>query len=278
MPHGAKSSKPSDTMHAYTLCYHALDSNESPSDIQCRADRSVIVDERGFRQQLQCLSEMDLPVVSLEKQLSTKAADDKKRCVVLTFDDGHNSNYSLAMPALLDARVTATFYVISGFVDKDPDYLTSRQLRELAASGMLIGSHTMTHRWLPQLSGMEIQQELVDSKAKLEDIIGRPVLDFALPGGHGNRRIFEVARQSGYRSVATCQVGVFQSGSDPFHIPRLEIRRGLSIEGFQNTFSARKLKQLQFIECGKSFVRRSLGLSNYTRLRKVVHRFVTINR
>lgn len=267
-------------MHAFTLCYHALDSAKFPTGVHCHADRSVVVDESSFRQQLRCLAEMNLRVVSLEEKLLADRTDHDRDtpCAILTFDDGHNSSLSLAMPALLDAGVTATFYVVAGFVDKNPEYMTSRQLRELAANGMLIGSHTMTHRWLPQLSETEVGRELVDSKAKLEDIIGRPVLDFALPGGHGNRRIFEVARQSEYRSVATCKVGVFQNGSDPFHIPRLEIRRGLSIEGFQNTFSARKLKQLQLIEFGKDFARRSLGLSNYTRLRRIAHRLVVINR
>ncbi len=265
-------------MHAYTLCYHALDSDQFPSQVPCQADRSVVVKDSSFRRQLRCLAEMDLPVVSLEEKLSEDHADREKPSAILTFDDGHGSNYSLAMPALLDARATATFYVVAGFVDKDPDYLTSPQLRELAANGMRIGSHTMTHRWLPQLSETEIQQELVDSKATLEDIIGDSVLDFALPGGHGNRAIFQLARQSGYRSVATCKVGVFRSGGDPFHIPRLEIRGGLSMEGFRATFSASKLKQLQVIEFGKSLARRALGLSNYTRLRSVVHRFVTINR
>jgi peptidoglycan/xylan/chitin deacetylase (PgdA/CDA1 family) len=210
--------------------------------------------------------------------LDEEMRPDAPASVVLTFDDGHVSNWSLALPLLLDAGFTATFYVVVGRVDKDPECLTTGQLRELAEQGMHIGSHTMTHRFLPELAEEEIRRELIDSRLRLEDLLGRPVPDLALPGGHMNRATLRLARDCGYRSVATARVGLYRSGEDPFRIPRLEIRRKLPLDQFRRTFRAGKLRQLQAFELGKACLRRSLGLSRYTALRRFAHRFAAIKR
>lgn len=265
-------------MGTYLLLYHALDLPSEPVRRGCAADRNIVVDGEQFRQQLACLGRLGLRVVPLEHATIAGMPPPDGDHVVLTFDDGHRSNWWLALPVLVEANVTATFYVVAGFVDKDSEYLTSAQLREMAAHKMLIGSHSMTHRWLPELDPRELRRELVDSRARLEDIVQRPVLDFALPGGHFNRRVMEAARECGYRSVATCKVGVYRTGDDPFRLPRLEIRRGLSPEGFRSTFQRSKLVQLQLLEAGKACLRSVCGLPTYGRLRRFAHRHFVLDR
>ena len=263
----------------WILMYHALDSPEESVDLDNAADLSVVVDVDKFRRQLQCLSELGKTIVSLEDLFDSAAsAPDGGDRVVLTFDDGHRSNWSLALPRLVEAGAVATFYVVAGFVDKDPQYVTSAQLREMASNNMLIGSHGMTHRFLSQLGPKDLREELADSRARLEDILGQPVLDLALPGGHGSRAVVDEARECGYRSVATCKVGLHRPGDDPFQLPRVEVRRDLSIEDFGKTFTKFKLLQLQVLESAKACLRRTCGLSTYTKLRRLAHRCVTIRR
>ncbi len=266
------------TRETWVLIYHALDSPQEPVAAAGADDMSVVVDADMFRQQLQCLSDMGRKIVPLQDLFRSTEEAPAVDPVVLTFDDGHKSNWSLALPALVEAGAVATFYVVADFVDKDPEYVTSAQLREMASHNMLIGSHGMTHRFLSELSPEEVHAELADSRARLEDIVGQPVLDLAIPGGHFNRSVTEEARQCGYRSVATCKVGVHRDGDDPLRLPRVEIRRGLSIEGFENTFSKRKLRQLQLIEAAKTCLRKTCGLRTYVRLRQVAHRYLRLNR
>jgi peptidoglycan/xylan/chitin deacetylase (PgdA/CDA1 family) len=263
---------------ATVLLYHALDAPGEPAGVGSAADLSVVVGADDFANQLACLRAMGKTVVPLDVVLRPERWTDGGEPVVLTFDDGHRSNWSLALPRLVEAGVTATFYVVSGFVDHDPRYLTSAQLLELVQHGMHIGSHTVTHRFLPELSADEMRRELADSRARLEDLIGGEVLDLAIPGGHTNRTAFEIARQSGYRSIATTRVGWFACGGDASRIPRLEIRRGLSLEQFRHTFSSVKLRQLQIIEFGKACLRNTLGLGGYTRVREAAHRCLKIRR
>lgn len=265
-------------MKAWILVYHALDSAEEPAEVDNAADLSVVVGVDRFRRQLGCLPRLGKKIVSLEDVLNPAAGPGDGDRVVLTFDDGHRSNWSLGLPQLLEAGAVATFYIVAGFVDKDPRYATSAQLREMAAQNMLIGSHGMTHRFLPQLNPKEIRRELAESRDRLEDILGRPVVDLAIPGGHYTAAILEEARNCGYRSVATCRVGVHRSGDDPLQLPRVEIRRGLSMQGFRRTFSKTKLVQLQALELAKACLRNTCGLSRYTRLRRLAHRHWELNR
>ena len=259
----------------WVLLYHALDTAESPFSGH-PADSSVVVGAEDFAQQLQCLREMELSIKSLGDVLLGEKADRPQ--VVLTFDDGHVSNWSLALPRLLDAGAVATFYVIAGKIGNDPGYLSVNQLRELDSLGMIIGSHTMSHPFLPQLPADEITRELRDSRALLEDLLGHEVVDLALPGGHGNATTSAIAQECGYRSVATCQIGVFGRGDNPMRLPRLEIRRGLSLDDFRATFSRRMIRKLQLWEYGKNCCRRVLGLSTYSRLRNLAHRVARIRR
>ena len=263
---------------AMVLLYHAMESHEEPFKAASAADYSVVLPIAKFKKQLQCLTEMGKRIISLEEMLLREKEKGYCEDVVITFDDGHRSNWSLALPALLDAGVLAIFYVVAGFVDKKPDYLTTIQLRDLSERGMIIGSHSMTHRFLPELSEDEVHMELADSMALLEDIIGKPVIDIAIPGGHFNRRIIDRAKQCGYRSVATCKVGMHRLGNDPYGIRRVEIRRALSLKDFRNTFKHTKLLQLQAIEYGKAIFRKTFGLKNYTKVREVGHRFFDLSR
>lgn len=265
-------------MQAPILLYHALDSAEEPAAVDNPADLSVVVPADEFRRQLRCLEELGKTVVPLEDLLDPKVRLPGDDHVVLTFDDGRRSDWSLACPALVEAGATATFYVVAGFVDNDPGYLTSAQLREMSSQGMLIGSHGMTHRFLSELDRRAVRRELSDSRARLEDLLGRAVLHFALPGGHHSQMVLDEAGRCGYRSVATCKIGLHRRGGNPLRLPRLEIRRGLSTAAFRKTFGRAKILQLQMLESAKTGLRLTCGLSRYERLRQIAHRYLALKR
>ncbi len=233
---------------------------------------SVVVGVDDFRAHLDSLQASGRQVISLEDALFPQSArPSRSDGVVLTFDDGHESNYRLAFPILREAGLVATFYVVAGFVDRDADYVTSAQLREMAAAGMSIGSHTMTHRWLPLLGRAEIRRELRESKARLEEILQQPVLDFALPGGHFNDVVLNEVHDSGYRSVATSKAGTHSTGDSVMGFNRIEVRRNMSIDDFQARFRPSTLAKLRLLEAGKSCLRRACGLDRYTQMRRIAH-------
>src|SRR5712691_11916957 len=65
--------------------------------------------------------------------------------------------------------------------------MTVEQVRQLRASGMEIGAHTVTHPILTQLNSERADSEIRDSKRRLEAITGNPVTLFAYPNGKPGR-------------------------------------------------------------------------------------------
>ena len=77
------------------------------------------------------------------------------------------------------------------------------QVRGLAAMGMEIGSHTVTHPVLPELDEKAIRQELEGSKKRLEDLLGWPITTVCYPKGKFNRLVCEKTAKAGYSLART---------------------------------------------------------------------------
>ena len=122
--------------------------------------------------------------------------------VRLSFDDGNASDARIALPALRERGLSATFFVVAGRLDQ-PGSLSREDVRQLHGAGMTIGNHGMTHRpW----RGMDVarqQEELVTSRNVLAEVTGRPVTDAACPLGRYDRQVLAALRQLGYRSAHT---------------------------------------------------------------------------
>lgn len=106
--------------------------------------------------------------------------------VAVTFDDGPQSNYDIARPELLRDHIPATFYIISGQLGPRYGHVTADEVRQMSLDGFEIGSHTVDHPDLTTLDPFAVAWELTESRATLEAIVGRPVVDFAYPGGKHN--------------------------------------------------------------------------------------------
>src|ERR1700722_18937196 len=59
---------------------------------------------------------------------------------VVTFDDGHVSNYEVALPLLQNYGLTARFFITAGWTGQKPDYMSWEDLRKLHNSGQRIGA------------------------------------------------------------------------------------------------------------------------------------------
>jgi len=87
-----------------------------------------------------------------------------------------------------------------------------------------IGSHTVTHTPLTNLSTEELEQELSDSKDNIEKYICKPVLHFAYPYGIYNKYIAECAKRSGYKAAVLANGGrVRIEKQSEFEIKRISL-------------------------------------------------------
>jgi peptidoglycan/xylan/chitin deacetylase (PgdA/CDA1 family) len=103
--------------------------------------------------------------------------------------------------------------------------LTGAELVELTASRTVeIGAHSMTHAALPALSVQEQAEEIATSRSSIERMIGRSVSSFAYPFGEYDGTTAKLVREAGLRRACTVEPGLVSASTDPFRIPRYEVR------------------------------------------------------
>lgn len=142
--------------------------------------------------------------------------------VGLTFDDGFASCWDVAFPAMREKGIVGKFFVTAGKLG-ERGFLTTEQVKALSHSGMTIGTHGMRHRPWRRLDKTSLQEEVIDAKNCLEDILGRPVTEAACPFGAYDRRTLHALKHSGIRTVYTSDRALANSSN--WVVPRYTIRR-----------------------------------------------------
>lgn len=156
-----------------------------------------------------------------------------------TFDDAYES-IELVVPDLMAMEVPILVFVCTAFADEGGAPLrvgelvgaTSEdlvglktmswdQLRDIAARGAEIGSHTVSHPHLTTLSDSELRAELVDSKRRIEAQIGVPCQSIAYPYGEHDDRVRTMTREAGYERGYAVNTSV----GGTYGLPRLELHR-----------------------------------------------------
>lgn len=166
-----------------------------------------------FEKQLQFLQERRYTPISERDLLharKTRQTGKITRPVLLTFDDGHEDNYTYLFPLLKRRQIPALIFLITDKIGT-PGYLTWPQIQEMHQSGWVaFGSHTCSHRRLRSLSNKEIEQELTQSKQILEEKLGASVVSFCYPFGAGgfDKRVRSRVLKAGYLLDFSTQKGI----------------------------------------------------------------------
>jgi peptidoglycan/xylan/chitin deacetylase (PgdA/CDA1 family)/glycosyltransferase involved in cell wall biosynthesis len=164
-----------------------------------------------------------------------------RRPIILTFDDGYGDNYDVAFPLLQKWGFKAVVYVVTdrerrtNFWDKEEppaSLLTPSQLMELHRSGMEIGSHTVTHARLTEVSADFARNELINSKKNLEEMLGAEVPSFAYPYGSLDARVKEMVEEAGYKFAVAADTGPTALCDDLLEIRRTQVFPWTGTAGF----------------------------------------------
>ncbi|HMH31063.1 MAG TPA: Ig-like domain-containing protein [Methylomirabilota bacterium] len=140
--------------------------------------------------------------------------------VSVTFDDGWANQYTNALPLLGKYGLPATFYIISDELTDQPDYMSAAQVKNLSTAGHEIGSHSVTHPDLTTVSQANLIKEMSQSQTVLQNLVGKPVTDFAYPFGAYNANTIAVGKQY-YQSQRTVNGGF--NTKDNFDLTTLKI-------------------------------------------------------
>jgi peptidoglycan/xylan/chitin deacetylase (PgdA/CDA1 family) len=200
-----------------------------------------------------------------------------ERPVMITVDDGWRSNIDLMLPVLERYGFGCTIFVTTGphawifrkFRGLDRG-LTSEEVRDLHRRGVSIGSHTVTHPYLIDLSDAELEEEFLASKRTLEEWTGAPCPFLSIPGNFYNRRIARIAGKCGYRAVFTANVGTVSRASDLFDINRLIVEGAFDLDEFEANLKPLTIVTRKAIAWVKKQPPRVIGASRYMAIREVL--------
>ncbi|MGV4981882.1 polysaccharide deacetylase family protein [Streptomyces sp. NRAIS4] len=212
---------------AWVAMYHSVsDCREDPHDITVTPER--------LDRQLAWLCARGLRGVSVRELLAARARGEERGLVGLTFDDGYADFVTTALPMLHRWRCSATVFVVAGRLGGENDWetygprkalLDADDVRRVAASGMEIASHSVTHTDLTHLPDDDLlHAEVHDSRTLLAGVTGGDIEGFCYPYGTVDERIQAAVRGAGYRYACAIAPGPATAGD--LALPRIHIGQG----------------------------------------------------
>lgn len=144
-------------------------------------------------------------------------------------DDGYEDNYTNLFPLLKKYNAKATIFVVTDTIGT-PNHLTEAEIREMSESGLVeFGSHTQSHPRLSMLDDAALAQELEDSRARLEEICGKPVLTLAYPYSDFDQHVIQAASQCYHFAYIDWQRDYYA----PYELSRSSVHRDMTLEEFE---------------------------------------------
>src|SRR5688572_1456377 len=148
------------------LLYHWI--SVSPSDGPNYTSPYYVKPEM-FEAQMKLLRDWGYTTITIDMLLKAigEGAELPPRPMLITFDDGHLDNYTAAFPIMEKYGFTGILYLAANYIGVE-NYLSVDQIKEMAAAGWEVGSHSISHADLTILEPQRQRAEIVDSKAFLE--------------------------------------------------------------------------------------------------------------
>jgi peptidoglycan/xylan/chitin deacetylase (PgdA/CDA1 family) len=212
------------------------------------ADDGSSVGTASFRRQMEYLRET-YEVVSLRDAVRRLARGQRpQRLVAITFDDGYLDNATTAAPIMRALGLPATFFVSTDMIGsarpfphdrergrRPQAHMTWNDLRNLAADGFDVGSHTCSHADMGAIPLNQALTELRASRERLEMELRQPIRAFAFP--YGRRRNMRAdtiaAARREYDICCSAYGGHNTTPADPGNVRRIVISSGVTFLAFR---------------------------------------------
>lgn len=216
------------------LMYHAIEKDKSGN---------FFVSPQVFYEQMKFIKDHRCRVLDLTDycRLITEKKKLPRKSLVITFDDGYKSNLE-AIKILSDFNFPATIFIVSANINIDECLSYPEITSFLKTTPVKIGSHTLTHEYLPEVDDIQLEKEIKNSKIVLENFFSTEIKTFAYPKGGFNEKVLKTVKEAGYLCACTTNRG-FSKKLNPFALRRIKMtNRDLNLNlwaklsGFYNVF------------------------------------------
>ena len=227
------------------LFYHSVDNSGSPLSTSIET----------FEKQMSYLKKKGYRTISLSNYINNiyQKHTQHKNLVLITFDDGFKSTYLHAFPVLKKYGFIATVFLITdyinglaGWIKKDVNLIEDRifnssisenelheiikasnfpmltweEIKKMDDYGMEFGSHTSSHIWLGKSTTEEIREDIIRSKAIIEEKLKKPAAFFSYPYSDYKPETKEIVKDLGFRAACGGDPRADRSPNDLFGLKR----------------------------------------------------------
>ena len=149
--------------------------------------------------------------------------------VVITFDDGYESAYTIAYPIMEQYGIKGTVYVTPAWIGA-PGYLTLQELTILHNAGWTIANHSWNHLLLPELPREAVTNEIQTTIDWLNSNgFADGAYHLAYPYGGYNNSVLEVCSELGIKTARTVNWGIISNDNiDNLQLPIILIRNDVT--------------------------------------------------
>jgi peptidoglycan/xylan/chitin deacetylase (PgdA/CDA1 family) len=207
-----------------------------------------------FEQQLDALLDWGYETISFDQWLAYRGGNfsPPPRPLIVTFDDGYQCFATTAWPALRARRMHAAMYLVTSQIggtnawdanEVQEPLLDASQILALQADGVEFGSHSHTHVALAKVSSAKALEELTQSRAVLEQLLGKPVTSLSYPFSNQSRDVRALARRAGYRVCVRGKGRMNRRSTDIHALRRIKFDYRMSMDEVRGVlFRARWLR------------------------------------
>lgn len=217
------------------LCYHNIKELKAGDG---EMTKTYTVSPANFAQQMKTLSDAGYHSI-LPNQLNDYLVYDvplPSNPVMITFDDTREEQFSIGAAEMKKYGFKGVFFIMTVSINR-PGYMSKEQIKSLSDDGHVVGAHTWDHHMVTKYAGDDWNTQLVKPKAKLEEIIGKPVKDFAYPFGLWNTAAIPEIKKSGYEMAYI--LATKRDPVDPLYtIRRIIVSGTWSTEGMMKSINS----------------------------------------
>lgn len=125
--------------------------------------------------------------------------------IMICFDDGWKGLWDNRQ-YFIDNNIFPTVFLIVDYIGKD-GYLSKNEILELQSCGFKFQGHTFSHKNVTEVTGDDLNHELIYSRIELSKILGKTVNEFCFPRGEYSDTLVDIALSNGYDRVFICTPG-----------------------------------------------------------------------
>ena len=148
--------------------------------------------------------------------------------IVLSFDNGYQSQYTQALPVLRRLGWVGVENIQLTGLPPSQGGLSAAQVHGLVAAGWELDTQGFSHADLITLDASALHYQVAVARSALQRRYHVPVNWFCYPSGHYDAAVLAAVRAAGYRGSTTVVPGWAQPSEDPYRLPRLRVLGGTS--------------------------------------------------